>query len=261
MIVDCHTHISCPQKPTDTAEHLRASEVVDACIVLSAGPNEYKQANAELADYIAKHPARMVGFAAVNPVDEKITEKSLNELLEKNYFSGVVLYNSTDDYHPAHSRAMRFYEMANERGLCIYYHNFLFGCKNGRMDFAQPVLIDEFAAAFPNIKFVVGSMGHPFVAQTLSLISKHSNVFGCLTVNPAKPWQVFNTVVSAYEANVLDKLLFGSGFPVGSAQSCIETLLGFNKLLGDNNILSVPREKIRAVVQRDSLSLLGLKTK
>ncbi len=56
----------------------------------------------------------------------------------------------------------------------------------------------------------------------------------------------------------MDKLLFGSGFPFGKASECIETLLGFNKLLSDTNLPSVPLSTIRSVIERDSLELLGI---
>ena len=56
----------------------------------------------------------------------------------------------------------------------------------------------------------------------------------------------------------MDKLLFGSGFPLGNAGECIETLLGFNMLLADTQLPTVPRASIRNVIERDSLELLGI---
>ena len=56
----------------------------------------------------------------------------------------------------------------------------------------------------------------------------------------------------------MDKLLFGSGFPASGAEECIEILLGFNKLLADTNLPTVPRGTIRNVIERDSPHLLGI---
>ena len=102
-------------------------------------------------------------------------------------------------------------------------------------------------------------MGMPFAEQTLSMVAKHENVYVDLTIRPGSVWQVYNTVVAAYERGVMDKLLFGSGFPFGNPGECIETLLGFNKLLGDTNLPTVPRGNIRNIVERDALELLGIK--
>jgi hypothetical protein len=57
----------------------------------------------------------------------------------------------------------------------------------------------------------------------------------------------------------MNKLLFGSGFPFGNAGECMETLLGFNKLLGDTNLPTVPRGNIRNIIERDTLEVLGIK--
>jgi hypothetical protein len=65
-------------------------------------------------------------------------------------------------------------------------------------------------------------------------------------------------VVAAHEHGVMDKLLFGSGYPVGNVQQCMETLLGFNKLLGDTNLPTVPRGVIQNIIERDTLGLLGI---
>jgi hypothetical protein len=56
----------------------------------------------------------------------------------------------------------------------------------------------------------------------------------------------------------MDKLLFGSGFPVSMPGNCIETLLGFNRMLADTNLPIVPREKLRNIIERDTITVLGL---
>jgi hypothetical protein len=56
----------------------------------------------------------------------------------------------------------------------------------------------------------------------------------------------------------MDKLLFGSGFPSGTAGACIETLLGFNMLLADTNLPTVPRGSIQNIIEKNTLELLGI---
>jgi predicted TIM-barrel fold metal-dependent hydrolase len=90
-------------------------------------------------------------------------------------------------------------------------------------------------------------------------VAKHKNVYADLTIKPSNVWQVYNTVTAAHECGVMDKLLFGSGFPFGNAKECIETLLSFNKLLADTNLPTVPRGNIQNIVERDTLEVLGIK--
>jgi predicted TIM-barrel fold metal-dependent hydrolase len=73
-----------------------------------------------------------------------------------------------------------------------------------------------------------------------------------------RPWQAYNALVSAYQYQVIDKLLFGSDFPYTSATECIESLYSINQVAQGTNLPVVPRESLRGIVERDTLNLLGL---
>lgn len=204
----------------------------------------------------------MAGFAVVEPGTDKISTNHLKSIPEKMGLKGTVLYCSACGFHPTHSRAMRFYESAQELGLPVFFHNSGNPVgENAVLEYAQPFLLDEVAREFANLKIIIGSMGVPFVEQTLAMVGRHKNVYADLTIHPNRIWQTYNIVVAAYEQGVMDKLLFGSGFPSASAGECIETLLGFNMLLADKNLPTVPRGSIRNIIERDTLELLGLNDK
>ncbi|MCH7558110.1 MAG: amidohydrolase family protein [Planctomycetes bacterium] len=262
MIVDCHTHINCAGDDVEMSEHLAAAETVDACIVLATSDGPSEEVNKGLAEYVNKHKEKMVGFAVVEPMQDKISVNNLKPVKDKLGLKGVVLYCSACGFHPAHSRAMRFYESAQELGLPVFFHNGdgALGA-DAVLDYAQPYLLDEVAREFAALKIIIGNMGMPFIEQTLSVVAKHENVYADLTIKPSNVWQTYNTVVAAYERGVMDKLLFGSGFPLGNAGQCMETLLGFNMLLADTNLPTVPRGSIRNIIERDTLELLGIRDK
>ena len=94
--------------------------------------------------------------------------------------------------------------------------------------------------------------------QRRFVVARHKNVYADLTIRPSSVWQTYNMVVAAYENGIMDKLLFGSGYPAGNAGQCIETLLGFNMLLADTNLPTVPRGSIRNIIERDTLGVLGI---
>ena len=262
MIVDCHTHINFTAGEVGTSEHLEAAQTVDACIVLANPDGPSEEVNKKLAEYVNKHNEKMVGFGIVEPTKDKVSPKNLPPIIEKLGLKGVVLYCCSCGFHPAHSRAMRLYESAQELQLPVFFHNgepFL--RSDAVLDYAQPYLLDEVARTFPALKIIIGSMGIPFVEQTLSMVAKHKHVYADLTIQPSNVWQTYNIVVAAHERGVMDKLLFGSGFPYGNAGACIETLLGFNMLLADTNLPTVPRVNIRNIIQRDTLELLGIEHK
>jgi len=259
MIVDCHTHINFAAADVETSEHLEAAQTVDACIVLATTDGPSEEVNEKLSEYVDKHKEKMLGFAVVEPTRDKVGAKNLAAVTEKLGLKGVALYCCARGFHPTHSRAMRFYESAQELRLPVFFHN---GCpdlkRDAVLEYAQPYLLDEVARTFPALKIVIGTMGAPFVEQTLSMVAKHENVYADLTIRPSSVWQTYNIVVAAHERGVMGKLLFGSGFPCGNAGQCIETLLGFNMLLADTNLPTVPRVNIRNIIERNTLELLAI---
>ena len=282
MIVDCHTHINCPGDDVDPSGHLAATETVDSCIVLALPPllsarrpasrretrgqatadkgaESSREVNEKLSEYVSKHKAKMVGFAFVEPTKDKTSVKNLAVVRDKLGLAGTVLYCSECGFHPTHSKAMRLYESAQELGLPVFFHSSEPLGPAAILEYAQPFLLDEVAREFSALKIVIGTMGVPFVEQTLSMVAKHENVYADLTLRVSNIWQVYNIVVSAHERGVMDKLLFGSGFPFGNPGECIETLLGFNKLLADTNLPTVPRGNIQNIIERDTLELLKIR--
>jgi predicted TIM-barrel fold metal-dependent hydrolase len=257
MIVDSHTHIKSSSGQIDTAAHLEACEKVDHCIVLASGDDKSRNVNQELGEYV-KRSKKMIGFAVVNPLEDKVSIKEVTAMTKAIGLSGIVVYCPKHKFHPAHSRAMRLYETAGELNLPVFFHNAGPFTSDSVLDFARPYLLDEVARKFPSLKMVIGKMGIPFLQETLCLLSKHENIYADLSVAPSKIWEVYNIVTSAHEAGVMDKLLFGSGYPIADPSQCIEALLGFNKLLIEAHLPTVPREKIRNVIERDSLEALGI---
>jgi len=263
MIVDCHTHISfAADDDVSASEHLEAAETVDACIVLARGEESSEEVNKKLSEYVGRHKEKMVGFAIVEPIKDNVSVKQLSSIRDKLGLRGAVLYCCKSGFHPTHSRAMQFYESAEELGLPVFFHSEgAFLESDAVLEYAQPYLIDEVARKFKKLKIVVGTMGVPFVEQTLSMAAKHENVYADLTIRPRNVWQVYNMVMAAYERGVMGKLLFGSGFPSSKAGDCIEALLGFNMRLADTNLPTVPRGNIQSIIERDTLALLGIKEK
>lgn len=244
----------------DAAEEAAMAEAVDACIVLACPDGPGEETNKKLAKYVGRHTDKMVGFAAVEPDKDRAILKNPKSIEDKLGFKGAVLHCSARGFHPTHTSAMRFYESAQELGLPVFFHNSGHALgPEAVLEYAQPYLLDEIARGFPELKMIIGSMGIPFIEQTLSMVARHRNVYADLTINPRNIWQTYNIVVAAYEHGIMNKLLFGSGFPSSNAGHCIETLLGFNMRLADTNLPTVPRGSIRNIIERDTLRLLGIR--
>ncbi|MDH7599156.1 MAG: amidohydrolase family protein [Sedimentisphaerales bacterium] len=259
MIVDCHTHIEPDADDAALAAHRMAAEMVDACIVLARPGPDRRRINEQLSHYVLAHKDKMIGFGLLEPTQDQITEKELTAFKKRMGLKGIVLYCDCWGLHPMHSRAVDLYGLAVKVGFPVFFHNPELDQKaSGNLTYAQPYLIDEVAAAFPQLKIVIGGMGVPFLEQTLAVLARRDNVYADLSIRPNRVWQTYNTVMAAYDYGVMHKLLFGSGYPSYSPADCIETLLGFNMLMADTSLPTVPRSSISSVVERDALEVLGI---
>jgi uncharacterized protein len=259
MIVDCHTHIEFNADDVASNEHLAAAETVDFCLVLAQPDGQNEQNNRQVSGYVEKNKQKMAGFAIVNPIEDKFDAGNLANIKDELGLKGIVLYCSQAGMHPAHTQAMALYEAAQTLEMPVFFHNSGIPVMQGAiLEYSQPFLLDEIAREFPSLKIIIGCMGMPFIEQTFLMLAKHKNVFADLTINPKNIWHTYNTVVAAFEYGVMNKLVFGSGFPAGNAGQCIETLLGFNMILADTNLPTVPRGNIRDVIECNALEMLGI---
>ena len=292
MIVDCHTHIwqtaeqlgqsdlgdvpraQRPRPPrmsgtgrglwrgapiADAEHHWAQSAAVDRSIVLGF-KSRYLRAeipNRYVADYVSRFPQKLIGFAGIDPT-ERAASAELRAAKADLHLRGLTISPGGQDFHPSDSRAMRIYAEAEQLGMPIVVHPGSQFTEQSKMEFARPYLLDEVARSFPKLRLVIAQMGQPWIDETICLLAKHANVYADVSGLLGRPWQAYNALVSAYQYQVTDKLLFGSDFPYTSATECIETLYSINQLAQGTNLPVVPREALRGIVERDTLGLLGL---
>jgi predicted TIM-barrel fold metal-dependent hydrolase len=214
-------------------------------------PNDF------IAQYVASHNDRMVGIAGLDPMADGALFDA-GELLDRPEFRGLSLSPSAQCFHPADTRALPIYELAQERGTPIFFHQGMHFFPQGCMELARPYLLDEIARAFPNLTIVITHMGLPWVNETISLLGKHPNVYADIAGLVQSSWQMYNSLLLAYQYNVMDKLLFASGFPFCTAASAIQKLYRLHELTQGTSLPTVPREMLRTIVEVNAAKALGL---
>ena len=283
MIVDCFTHTwetderlgsllgengrrlglgptQADRHVASAARHLEASKPIDVAFVLGF-KSVYLGAeisNDAVAAYVRTHPDRLVGFAGIDPSDPRGGVQELERARAELGLKGVTVAPAAQGVHPANSQAMLIYAEAARRGLPVLFHSGVTITSATRLEYAQPVLLDEVAREHPTLKIIVAHMGFPWVRETLVLLAKHPNVYADLSWLLRQPWETYQALLAASQFGVMDKLLFGSGFPASSASECIESLLSLNQLVHGTNLPNIPREQLRQIVERDALTLLGI---
>lgn len=144
MIVDCHTHLMTEEQwgPIFMAEyhkvadrnqtqslgvtpeeHWQASQAADRVIVfgLNAEYLQMKVPNEQIASYVASHPEKLIGFAALDPADPNVLdelEKGVHDLKLRGIKVGP-MYQNVD---PLDKRFHEIYRRAEADGLPILFH-------------------------------------------------------------------------------------------------------------------------------------------
>jgi len=279
MIIDCHTRLwsdrrqlgpetaaslaggtpqSWAEQSGDAAAHGRAMSCVDASLVLGhhaelAGahvPNEL------IAEYVGRDPQRRFGIAGIDPLADTV-DHDLTTAINLGLV-GIAVSPSLAGFHPTHSSAMRIYERCCEQGLPVIVTMPQPIPASAVLDFAQPIHWDEVARTYPELRILFMQMGYPWIDELLVLAGKHEHVFAEVSGVATRPWQVYNALSTASSFDVMDRLLFGSGFPMSTPKQAIESLYSVNVSIKGTPLPPIPRAKVKEIVERDAFACLGI---
>jgi len=213
-------------------------------------PNEF------IAEFTAKDPRRRVGVAGIDPMSDDVFDEI--EAAVGLGLAGVTVSPACQGYHPAHSTAMRVYERCAELALPLFVTLQDPLPSVAILEFARPGAWDEVARSFPGLSIVISQVGHPWIDETFVLVGKHERVHADISGVASRPWQLYNALLSASSCGVMEKLLFGSGFPNETPARAIETLYTVNAYSHGTQLPSIARASIRAIIEKDSLACVGI---
>ncbi len=243
-----------------TPHHLAACAPADRAIVV-AFKSRFLEANipnSYVAEYAKEHPEKMVAFASLDPSDPAEALEDLDEAHRVLGMKGVAIAPAAQDFHPASSNAYVVYERVCALGLPVLIHPGIYVAPQHKLEYAKPILLDEVARDFPDLRLVITHFGFPWVGETIVLLEKHPNLYAELSSLLVQSWQAYTALLTAHQYGVMDKLLFGSGFPFSTAAKGIEALYSINQICRGTALPTLPREQLRGIVERPTLSTLGI---
>lgn len=209
-----------------------------------------------LAELIAMQPDRLLAIGGVDPLAPDALDEV--ERIVGLGLSGLTISPSMQGVHPTHSAAMRLYETCETRQLPVFISRPRIELPRSIFEFDRPGNFDEVARSFPGLRLVIGGLGTPWVQETIALLAKHEHIYADLSALTTNPWALWNALLSAKANDVMDRLLFASGWPCRTPAEAIETLYSLNTFSQGSQLPSIPRTAIRSIVERDTLALLGM---
>jgi predicted TIM-barrel fold metal-dependent hydrolase len=247
----------CPD--ADPAAHAAANRAATRVVVLAfdmglAGavvPNEY------VADYVASDPARLIGFASVDPTRRDALER-LRHAHETLGLRGLKLSAAYQGVHPEDPRMTPLYRYCEANGLPILLHHGATILPQTPLALGAPLLLDPVAQRHPGLRIVVAHVGFPWATDTVVLMRKHPNVFADLSALSYRPWQLHDTLQKAHEGRVTSKLFFGSDWPFSTFEASVAGLRAVPAIARVVGLPAVGEALIDDILHRDPLIPLGL---
>ncbi len=190
--------------------------------------------NEVVSSLVKEYPGRFYGLGSVNiSKGVRYVKKSLNELKDDS-FLGVKLYPTLQFFNPSKSKGVKeICEFCHREGKILMFHT---GCDPGIWErpqiskYSRPRLIEPLAKKFRDVTFILAHSGsysalHPKIwfHEALELASAYDNVW----LDTSAVTYLFydeEAVSELREAGAIDRLLFGSDYPVISGVSMKESV-------------------------------------
>lgn len=189
----------------------------------SATPNEF------VSKIVKRHPDRFIGCGSTCSItkDRRFDRRSLDEVEKAVTDLGLkaikIVIPYWGDYLPTDPKLYPLYAKIEELGLPILFHQsavimpklLKYHPPIASMKNSTPVLLDDVANDFPDLKMIIAHFGLPWLEETCTLMKKNSNIYtdtASIAANYS-PQFMFHCLLTAKDYKVIDKVVYGSDGP------------------------------------------------
>lgn len=244
--LDLHSYDSTP------ASHWEASSSADRVVVfgLQARATGVWVPNELVAEYVASHPEKLVGWASVDPNEPDAIEQ-LEHAVGTLGLRGLKLGPAYQHFDPTDRRHWPFFEAVARLGIPTLWHQGTTFPSAARLRISLPLALEDVAMDFPSLRIIVAHLGHPWEEDLVALVRKAPNVFADVSACHYRPWRFWQAMATAYEYGVSHKLLLGSDFPSGTVDNVIDGLRRVNEPVAGTRLPHIPEEVIERIIHEN----------
>jgi predicted TIM-barrel fold metal-dependent hydrolase len=184
-----------------------------------SGMGAKRVSNYEIAEYAAKNADIVIPFASIDPHKGKLGAREARDLIENAGVKGFKFHHIAMNCHPADQMGYPIYEVINHYKLPVIFHTGHSGMGTGmrggggmRLKYGEPMLVDDVAVDFPDMKIILAHPSWPWVDESLSMALHKDNVFIDLSGWSPKYFQP--QIIRYANTQLKHKMLFGSDFPL-----------------------------------------------
>ena len=208
--------------------------------------------NEFVAQIAERFPDRIIGFASVDP-RKKSAVHDLERAVRDLKLRGLKLHPQAQAFDPSDRAYYSIYAKCVELGIPITFHTGstywgagLDGGGGLKLRFSNPMLLDDVAADFPELKIIMAHPGWPWQDEQLSIAMHKENTF--IDLSGWSP-KYFQPLLVTYMGKMIPhKFLFGTDYP----------MLSPSRWLKDFETLPLRTEVRRMVLRENAKKLLRL---
>lgn len=244
-LIDAHVHLNNYHESTrrPTAENARdlfdkMDEIgVDHAVVITSYKSDLDRPSIEeLLDVLTQNP-RVTLVEGLRWRGEARTDLfSLEERLRDGRVKGIKLYPGYDHYAINDPSLESVFRIAAKYDVPVMIHTGDTYAKTAKVRQAHPLLVDDVAVDYPDVKFVMCHLGNPWFQDAAEVLYKNDNVFADISgLTLGEFTYEFERYVAmrlkdmiTYMGNPGKQLLYGSDWPLVRMKPYV-------KLLGELN--------------------------
>jgi predicted TIM-barrel fold metal-dependent hydrolase len=210
-------------------------------------------ANEEVADGCAAHPDVLIPFASIDPHRGRAGVREAHRLVAGHGVRGFKFHPGLQGFAPDDRLAYPLYEAIEELGVPALFHTGQTGIGAGvrggggiRLKYSNPLLVDDVAADFPDLRIILAHPSFPWQDEALAVAVHKEHVH--IDLSGWSP-KYFPPQLIRYANTLLkDKVMFGSDYPV----------LTPDRWLADFATLDIKPEVRPRILKHNAARLLGL---
>ncbi len=186
MLIDCHVHLNNyheeETRPTrrnvDELFATMATHAVDHAVVITSYKVDVNRPSVEeILEILAEDPRTTVIEGLRWRGDARTDLFSLEERLRDGCVKGIKLYPGYDRYAINDPSLESVFRIAAKYDVPVMIHCGDTYSKQAKVRQAHPLLVDDVAVDYPDVKFVICHLGNPWFQDTAEVLYKNDNVF------------------------------------------------------------------------------------
>jgi predicted TIM-barrel fold metal-dependent hydrolase len=208
--------------------------------------------SAKIAAGAARHSDVLIPFGSVDPHRPDAVDR-IRRLVEDSGVRGFKFHPTVQGFDPSEERWYPLYAEIQSAGVPALFHTGQTGIGAGvpggggiRLKYANPMLVDDVAVDFPELRIILAHPSFPWQDEALAVATHKPGVH--IDLSGWSPKYFPPQLVQYANTLLKDKVLFGSDFPV----------LTPDRWLADFEKLSIKDEVKPRILKENAARLLGL---